>query len=814
MNASGALPVVASPACNSNPAVGSSFSNFIDDLDQFMFKDHNDFVLNSNQHHFQAECDQHSFLSTSPANTCSFGSNLNSNELDLFSFDKINNTFSSNGIFDIYQCGDSPFNNYNSFNLNNPSITANNNANNVVLNNNNNNNNNINMNNNNSNNFECNSNLTSNLLNIANPNVNLANFNNSNICFEDEEDEEDSEDDLINENDNDKLLLQDHEFAENMNDNFNFEMSDIVDLGSEHMINEFGMIAVAANASLSNNDALVAIRELALRDKKTQPRKHKNSTSSISSVSMSSTIKKVAIELQNSAANLVNSTANIPQTTAAFGGHELHEIKTDFVEEFDEENDFEDLLGLEDWEQMLDEDCISRLTADFSTNFGSCQTNKPLPNNATITTLNSGPLRLPNGLAKSGTPLQTAKVGPYLSTVGQANKTNHQPLVLVLSSSSSSPSSSPLSKTAKNSNSLTPITSIAAPPSTQIKKLNTKPTQIISTTRTSPTQSQTQSPSSVVTKLNSVIMSDPSRVGSLMNKTNTITKLDNRTGYSANINLLKTKPNMTTPNITVTTTTTTNKSNSKQVSLGARQPKANQLMNNSSNLTLNINNSLTGSNSSSPTSSSSTSPASINEYCEIIDCVNPDQIFPYRLPLLRFIKTELDSNDEEPNEWSRSKYYPTSHAFDVEDECNDEEEEEEEEIDVVSVNNNNLNLNMHNYFPLPHAKKPAKKQQQQQQQQLEADNGSVTSSLLANYLKSSSSSQNKVAAPSVNTSSSAPLVLTKTIANKPADENTAATTLTTTGRKQNNFIKTTKLNNNTGSSNLYIFFLLIYDCFL
>ena len=807
MNASGTAPIVASPACNSSTAAGSSFSNFIDDLDQFMFKDHNDFGLNSNQHHFQAECDQHSFLSTSPTNTCSFGSNLNSNELDLFSFDKINSTFSSNGIFDIYQCGDSPFNNYNSFNLNNPTITTNNNANNAVLNNNNNNINN-NNNNNNSNNVECNSNITSNLLNIANPNVNLANFNNSNICFEDEEeeeDEEDSDDDLINENDHDQMLIQDPEFVESMNENFNFGMNEIVDLGSENMINEFGMIAVAANASLSNNDALFAIRELALRDKKTQSRKHKNSTSSISSVSMSSTIKKVAIELQNSAANLVNSSANIPQTTNTFGGHELHEIKTDFVEEFDEENDFEDLLGLDDWEQMLDEDCISRLTADFSTNFASCQANKPLPNNATITTLNSGPLRLPNGLAKSGTtPLQTAKVGPYLSTVGQVNKTN-QPLVLVLSSSSSSPSSSPLSKTAKNSNSLTPITSVATAPSNQIKKLNTKPTQIISTTRTS----STQSPSSVVTKLNSVIMGDPSRVGSLMNKSNTITKLDNRAGYSANINLLKTKPNMTTPNITVTTTTTTNNKNiNKQVSLGARQPKANQLMNNSSrNLTLNINNSLTGSNSSSPASSSSTSPASINEYCEIIDCVNPDQIFPYRLPLLRFIKTELDSNDEEPNEWSRNKYYPASHTYDVEDECNDEEEEEEEEIDVVSVNNNNLNLNMHNYFPLPHAKKPAKKQQHQNQQ-MEADNGSATSSLLANYLKSSSSSQNKLAALSVNNSSTAPLVLTKTISNKAADENSATNTLTTTGRKQNNFIKTTKLNNNTGSSNLSLFFVV------
>ena len=95
-------------------------------------------------------------------------------------------------------------------------------------------------------------------------------------------------------------MFQDQEL-----DTDHFQLDD-----NEHMINDFGMISMAstmqAAASLANNDALVAIRELACHEKKMQGRKHKNSTSSTASVSRSSTIKKVAIELQNSTANLVS----------------------------------------------------------------------------------------------------------------------------------------------------------------------------------------------------------------------------------------------------------------------------------------------------------------------------------------------------------------------------------------------------------------------------------------------------------------------------------------------------------------------------
>ena len=51
-----------------------------------------------------------------------------------------------------------------------------------------------------------------------------------------------------------------------------------------------------------------------------------------------------------------------------------------------DDTDFEDLLALDDWEQMLDEDCISRLTADFNTANPSNNTNT---NTSTATTSTS-----------------------------------------------------------------------------------------------------------------------------------------------------------------------------------------------------------------------------------------------------------------------------------------------------------------------------------------------------------------------------------------------------------------------------------------
>lgn len=111
------------------------------------------------------------------------------------------------------------------------------------------------------------------------------------------------------------------------------------------------------------------------------------------------------------------------------------------------------------------------------------------------------------------------------------------------------------------------------------------------------------------------------------------------------------------------------------------------------------NSSISSSTVSSPNLSptSSTTSSSLIDYCEIIDCVNPDQIFPYRLPLLRFVKTEMDSNSKMDDSCN---YYPTQVY---------EDDEEEEEIDVVSVHNNtntnatstHLNLSHHNYFHTP-----------------------------------------------------------------------------------------------------------------
>jgi hypothetical protein len=58
---------------------------------------------------------------------------------------------------------------------------------------------------------------------------------------------------------------------------------------------------------------------------------------------------------------------------------ELNDFHIKLEDEFDD-NDFENLLGLDNWEQMLDEDCISRLTADFQQNSASPVANTSFSN--------------------------------------------------------------------------------------------------------------------------------------------------------------------------------------------------------------------------------------------------------------------------------------------------------------------------------------------------------------------------------------------------------------------------------------------------
>ncbi len=96
-------------------SIGNAFSSFIDDLDQFIFKDNNNNdMIFSNMPSYDDSTFKN-FLSTSPSNSCSSLLNnnlLNPHEFDLFKFDKGNSSYSSNGLFDIYQYGEN-MTNYN-----------------------------------------------------------------------------------------------------------------------------------------------------------------------------------------------------------------------------------------------------------------------------------------------------------------------------------------------------------------------------------------------------------------------------------------------------------------------------------------------------------------------------------------------------------------------------------------------------------------------------------------------------------------------------------------------------------------------------
>lgn len=337
---------------------------------------------------------------------------------------------------------------------------------------------------------------------------------------------------------------------------------------NDHMINDFEMISVAGSQSdiiahhqnhnhhhhLNNDDRLVAIRDM----KKQHPRKHKNSTSSISSVSTS--IKKVAIELQNSCtANLVSgmeSAVPVNQHNHNMLGH-ANNLTSNSLDDFDDDNDFDDILGLDDWEQMLDEDYISRFTTDFGSNYASNfspNTNGKvtgMTNQKTaVTPLASHiqTVKLPVSSNHSNKELsQSSRLVPHISTMS-TSKSSNQPLVLVLSNSSSSSSLASSSGTASSTtasssiyqnklkaNSSPSLTPIASPICNQIKKMSTTttitPTKIISTSKSAITPIS----NNVVKKLNSVIINDTSRTennNSPFSKNTTI-KLEN--GNKSNI---------------------------------------------------------------------------------------------------------------------------------------------------------------------------------------------------------------------------------------------------------------------------------------
>ena len=617
-----------------------------------------------------------------------------------------------------------------------------------------------------------------------------------------EVDDDDDDDDLAH-----------HEIDQELVEAINSDIISENDSENDHIVNEFGSVASTTAAATNiayNSDPLAAIREIALSQRKNQ-RKHKNSTSSISSITMSS-IKKVAIELQNTASSFCSSTNsgnsnakpvvnnirqnnNNNQLDLLSPNIDLSDVK---LEDHFDENDFGDLLALDDWEQMLDEDCISRLTADFTN-----ATNSSARNLLPIQHVNQIPINV------SKTPI-TSSI--KLITTPTAN-TMHKVQHFTNEQAKMTSASTPIIQTIKTS----PLNTTHSTANNQIK--NSSSLNVVHNASSKPVSNGPTivSTSNVVKRLSSVTLANPAAA-----KPTPTSIASSRSLAVAN----KPSNDLILEN------------NSSSINLTTISIKSGDQL---KNKTITACNPYTGTNNPAPiakaniqnATNTNAASGSFIDHIDIIDCVNPDQIFPYRHP--RFIKSEYE--------------------FDELNVANHIDDDEEEEIDVVSINShvqsqstiaqasflsnstvNNLNSNPlshnhHNYYHPPKKSSMPNKQSKQSapaktsssssnNENSNEEKLSQTPSLLAKCLKSSplnNSSRinnNNNAAASISSAASSassptPTLVTKTIskANGPhkntitvlqsSDElNSAKKTSSSTG----NFIKTTKLNNNSSSS--------------
>jgi len=214
---------------------------------------------------------------------------------------------------------------------------------------------------------------------------------------------------------------------------------------------------------------------------------------------INSTTTNAGFNFANSANQIIDFNAKID-----------HVLDSD--ENLEDNNDFIDLLGLEDWEQMLDEDCISRLTADFNNNIinmSSTTPSKPLvstPINQTNTSIIQ-PSAVVNKQEKITT-TATSTVMPkiqYITNTKSQPKTNSnnnsQPLVLLMPQSNTNQSFT------SNSNATT---------TTSIKKLNLQGGEnsnsslniITSTKPNLPTTIISNNTANVVRRLSSVMLNE------------------------------------------------------------------------------------------------------------------------------------------------------------------------------------------------------------------------------------------------------------------------------------------------------------------
>ncbi|CAF0834139.1 unnamed protein product [Brachionus calyciflorus] len=421
-----------------------------------------------------------------------------------------------------------------------------------------------------------------------------------------------------------------------------------------------------------NSEALIAIREMAIRDRRSQQRKHKNSTSSISSQSMSSRIKKFAIDLQNTACNfnikpmpIYSSTTTTTTTTTTNNNTKIDSLLDNEIN-LDKDCDFSDFLELEGWQEMLDEDCISRLTTDFNSNLINEDNKKPLDTtNVKLTTIKNTQINNLKTTLKlpTTTVLSSSTTVPKVQNLSNLPSTHKsQPLVVVLSNETTKTNPNPMKQIFIN-----------------------KPTTIKKTTN--------------------------------LNQTLTITN-----------NQIK-KLNIQEP----TTDCTTTISNSNKETSEVKEL---------------IKEDVSSVNEQVPTSL-------IDQTLEVIDCINPDQIFPLRLASSRKIENKDENKKYEILEKNLKKI-----------ENNVDDDDEEEEIDVVSVNSSNCltdsnnnneaivstsskgklgqvinnssaNLSHHNYFHQPTSNK--KQSQTSPNSNNKTNNSKDQLSLLAKCLKSPNS---------------------------------------------------------------------------
>ncbi|RNA29531.1 hypothetical protein BpHYR1_050026 [Brachionus plicatilis] len=465
---------------------------------------------------------------------------------------------------------------------------------------------------------------------------------------------------------------------------------------------------------IDNHDTLIAIREMAIREKRCQQRKHKNSTSSVSSASMSSRIKKFAIDLQNTTSNMTmdsqafkpvpiytSSTSNGNGSAANKSSLKIeyllnnladhdHDTSGFYANEFDmdkfnidvDDTDLSQFLELEGWEQMLDEDCISRLTTDFGNqNFLA----KKSANQSITNAYNLDDLETQNQSAhphKSNQRNQTI-VKTLLNNEANCNDSN---LKLI-------PSSSISTACIKTSTRNTPSTSSSSVANFQHSTHTAQKSQPLVVVLSSVSSKSTgKASSSVIEKSSSDTKSAAHfRQIGIENGTS-----KSQMGNGANKALSVTSNQIKKLHISETFESQLN--NESKALFKPNQSQESGQNSDAKIVCLDESSDVNDCKRNAPNKSKvhcdskdaeSMSSSLIDPTIEVIDCINPDQIFPNRIA--------VKNNDLSFSEINSEKNWTQTNAI-LENNLKAEhlDEEDDEEIDVVSINQNSNNTSINN----------------------------------------------------------------------------------------------------------------------